>query len=500
VFAVAPVGIRFFGADLMSGDGMDFQPASELRNHAVQIWHAGVAAVDSKALVQSCISVDADALQIGLRRFSRNAIRHIEVLGAGKAGAGMAQGLHQTLTELVPEISLSGWLNVPADCVRDCGRIHLHAARPAGLNEPTNDAVRGTGEILQRAARLGSGDLCLVLLSGGGSALLCLPVPEISLEDKLAVTRALARAGAPIHDLNAVRTQLSRVKGGRLANACRAEELVTLIISDVVGDPLSVIASGPTFQSSTTAADALRILEKYELSGQQIPASVWRYLSGGRHRDAEVTRQPECIVTNHIIGNNQTALNASRIMAESLGYEVVSLGSANQGEAAAEGRDLFTRLHALKRHQESLSDHPGRGAAQSLGIPERGSSWRGRRYCLLSGGEPTVRLTRGVAARKGGRNQELVLAAVAAHNAPEEWRGIVLVSGGTDGEDGPTDAAGAVADEFLVQQAKEGRINADDFLAINNSYPFFQMLNGLLITGPTHTNVMDLRVGLAVVS
>ena len=242
-----------------------------LRDDAIAIWTAGLAAVDSARSVEQQIRVQPDQLWIAGVGIQIPSAARIEIVGAGKAGAGMASGIEAALSSANFADRISGWVNVPADCVRPLKHIHLHAARPAGLNEPTQEAVEGTQEILRRVRSLSDSDVCIVLLSGGASALLCSPTPGISLGDKLSVTRALAGSGAAIHELNLVRTQLSQVKGGRLAADCRAGTLVALIISDVIGDPLEVIGSGPTTPSVSRAADALQVLRGREM---QRPAAV----------------------------------------------------------------------------------------------------------------------------------------------------------------------------------------------------------------------------------
>src|SRR5262245_2053375 len=238
--------------------------ASQLRDDALAIWHAGLVAVRSDRLVRDNLRVQGDRLVIGPEELPLAKIRRIAVVGAGKAGAGMAAGVEQALgPRLLEEKQVTGWVNVPADCVRPLAKIQLHAARPAGVNEPTAEGVFGAEKILEIVGSLGPDDLCLCLVSGGGSALLPAPVPGISLADKQALTRHLSAAGANITELNTVRKQLSRIKGGGLARACRAGRLVSLIISDVLGDPLDVIASGPTVPDTGTADDALAILERY---------------------------------------------------------------------------------------------------------------------------------------------------------------------------------------------------------------------------------------------
>ncbi len=443
-----------------------------LRDDAIAIWKAGVESVDSSAAVQQAVQFTGQRLRIAGVELALAQGARIEVLGAGKAGAGMAAGIESALLTVLPDVKLSGWVNVPADCVRPLQRIYLHAARPAGINEPTQDAVEGTKEILRRSRALEPQDLCVVLLSGGASALLCSPPPQIALAHKLAVIRALADSGAPIHELNLVRTQLSQVKGGRLAAACTAGTLVTLIISDVIGDPLEVIGSGPTVDSPRRSEEALQILSERGLMNS-VPASVMGYL-----REPLTTphrQSPTCTVTNSIVASNRIALAASAATAEQLGYSAVSLGSENAGDAATHGRVLFAQMLTAKRTSAN------------------------ERLCILSGGEPTVNLSSATAANssgKGGRNQELVLAAVAAHPDAAAWSGLALLSGGTDGEDGPTDAAGAFADEAIVRNVQRHYLQPADFLARHDSWTFFSAVDGLLKTGPTHTNVMDLRVGL----
>jgi glycerate-2-kinase len=394
------------------------------------------------------------------------------VVGAGKAGAGMAAAIEDVLAGSRLAARVVGWVNVPADCVRPLGSIHLHAARPAGVNEPTEAGVEGARQILNIVSELGRHDLCLVLLSGGGSALLPAPKPPITLDDKQAVTRFLMHSGATIDELNAVRKRLSLVKGGGLARTSRAGHLVALIISDVVGDALGTIASGPTYADVTTDAAALAVLEKFRAGPPAVPQRVLDYL----HRAARTPQPlppPLGNVANHIIGRNATAVAAAAIKAEQLGYRVTSLGSDNRGEASAEGRDLARRCVALR---------------------DRGEEDR-RPVCVLSGGEPIVQLSETDRPRKGGRNQQLVLASLDALK-DDGMRRLAILSGGTDGEDGPTDAAGAWADAPLLARAARQGLDPRPFLDINDSYNFFRQCGGLLMTGPTHTNVMDLRVAL----
>lgn len=441
-----------------------------LSDDAIKIWQAGVNAVRSDELVERHVHCTRDRIEICDSSISVEDIRRIEIVGGGKAGAGMSRGLLRALAPLRGAVEISGWVNVPADCVESIECLTLFAARPAGINEPTDDGVHGTREILNRVRNLRPADLCFVLLSGGGSALLPAPVPDLSLADKLAVTRLLARSGASINELNIVRAQLSQIKGGGLLRHCRAEQMHSLIISDVIGDPLDIIASGPTTASPYSADDALKVLQRYDPDGTQVPLRIRSFL----HSKQNATNDAQlCHAENHVIGSNSVAVAAAIGEARRRGYDVVNLGSENSGDAAEHGRKLFQRLQTLK-------SKPGRSTP----------------VCVLAGGETTVRLVATDRPRKGGRNQEVVLAAVAAHPYVSEWRDLVLLSGGTDGEDGPTDAAGAMADEDCLQRAANLGLVADEYLAINDSWTFFDASGGLIRTGPTHTNVMDLAVGL----
>ena len=451
----------------------------DLRQEAIEIWSAGVAAVQSERLVAGQVLREGDRLTVCGHSFDLRTLGQIVVVGAGKAGAGMAAGLEQALGPDLVASQLSGWVNVPADCVRPLQKIHLHAARPAGRNEPTDAGVTGTQEILRRVSTAGPNDLCLCLLSGGGSALLPAPKSPLTLADKQAVTRFLMSAGVTISELNLVRTALSEVKGGGLARACRAGTLITLIISDVIGDPLSVIASGPTLEMQPDPAAALALLQKLGARPPAVPQAVFSLLqssiaAGSPTADSSGDRgQPT--VFNQIIGNNDVARQAAAEAARQRGYQVQSLGSANQGDATATGRELA-------RLGEQI-----RAARQESADSERAP------VCVLSGGEPTVKLAVTEEPRSGGRNQQLVLAAL-----DELWdrgvEGLALLSGGTDGEDGPTDAAGAVLDQTVWQTAHKLQMPPAHDLAINNAYGYWDRCGGLLRTGPTHTNVMDLRV------
>ena len=496
-----------------------------LCEQARAIWEAGVVAVASDRLVCNVVSCDGHTLSVCGESFAVDSLERIIVLGTGKAGAGMASAIEAVLGEELIDSKVTGWVNVPADCVRPLRRIVLHGARPAGVNEPTESGVFGTQRILELAQSARPNDVVLVLISGGGSALAPAPIPGITLADKQAVTRFLMRCGASIQELNTVRKQLSLFKGGGLARAAaQARAVITLIISDVIGDPLDVIASGPTVEDTSTAADALAVLERFGAQSPQVPEAIFMSLesvlrpseSGQRVRIEPLPNEPveKCspqrqrgnwmvesswIPTladaagyishtfstgpnglgavldsrNHIIGNNATALEAAASKARELGFTVQSLGSNNAGEAQAVGRELAELCRRIRDGQADVTSP----------------------VCVLSGGEPVVKLVPTDQSRKGGRNQEVALAAL-QHLWSDGLDRIAILSGGTDGEDGPTNAAGAVVDESLRQAALSQGLDLAAFLAINNSYSFFEQTGGLLLTGPTHTNVMDLRVAV----
>jgi len=453
--------------------------AQQLHDDALAIWRAGVLAVGSNKLIQDNVHLAEDQLVVVDDRLDLQHLRRIVVVGAGKAGAGMSQGLEEVLgPRLLAQCNVTGWVNVPADCVRPLKHIVLHPARPAGVNEPTEAGVEGTRRILELVESLGPDDLCICLLSGGGSALLPLPVDGISLQDKQAITTFLSGAGANIQELNTVRKQLSQIKGGGLAKACRAK-MITLVISDVIGDPLDVIASGPTVANSTSANDALAVLEKHVDDRSQVASVIWetleqRAVEQNSSQSGAEPAQTFNHVKNYVIGNNAVAVDAAGMEAERRGYSHAMVAAHElEGQAEAVGEHLADMAIRMR-------DEPG---------PD----------CLITGGEPVVQLVPSQRRGKGGRNQQLVLAALArlmARQPPTKnpLADITLLAGGTDGEDGPTDAAGAIIDAEIINALRDLELAPHKFLADNDAYHFFQQLDALIQTGPTHTNVCDLRV------
>jgi glycerate-2-kinase len=442
-----------------------------LRRDAEAIFMAGVRAVEGSALVRKAVRAGRSELRLAGERILLSRVERIVVVGGGKAGVSMARGLLAALgPELMEAKRLEGWVNVPGPVKGSGGRIHVHPARHTHENQPTAAGVAGVRRMLEMVSGLGSGDLVICLLSGGGSALLPLPAGLVTLADKQRVTALLMNAGATIREMNAVRKHLSGIKGGGLVRATSAR-VVSLIVSDVVGDPLDVIASGPTAPDPTTYADALAVLERHSLLARA-PVRVVEHLRRGVAGEYDETWKGKGRkVLNVVIGNNRTTLAAAAVEARRRGYRVQNLGGFLEGES----RELGILLAGLAR-----------------GMRDEGKPVRPP-VCILSGGETTVTL--GWPHGKGGRNQELVLAAL-AHLWEDGMRRIGVLSGGTDGEDGPTDAAGAVADAALLGRAKKKGQEPRGFLARHDAYTWFESVGGLLRTGPTGTNVMDLRVVL----
>ncbi len=447
------------------------------RSDAVSIWNSGVDAVRATPLVRQAVAIDGDQMTVADQRWSRADFDRIWLIGAGKAATAMAEGFLDAVGSWLP---VRGWINVPEGTEKPLPGVEVHPARPAGINEPTEAGVRGTKAMLKIVSEAGPRDLCVALISGGGSALMPAPAEGITLQDKLDVTRWLSAAGADITELNVVRKHLSAVKGGRLRKRCRGGALLTLILSDVLGDPLDLIASGPTVPDRSTPEDALSVLRRLDPE-RKLPEPVYRRLantSALSHGEPALSHgEPNVPVTNLVIGNNALAVDEAGSRGESLGYNH-AMNSARASEGAAE---------QVGRHLASMAVRMLRSGGTSH-----------RTDCLVTGGEPTVTLAPKESRGLGGRNQQLALAAyealVASGLSDQEWARLAIVSGGTDGEDGPTDAAGAIVDQHVHRRAVDLRLDVADFLRRNDAYRFFEPTGGLLVTGPTGTNVCDLRV------
>jgi hydroxypyruvate reductase len=435
-----------------------------LREAANEIFRASVQAADPVDAVRRHLAREGERLLAGGEAYRLDAIEHIYLVGGGKASGRMARAVEEILGDRIT----GGVIMVPYGQLQPTVRV---SALEAGHPIPDEAGTRGAAAIHSIVSSATDRDLVIALISGGGSALMPLPIKGIELAAKQDATRQLLACGATIKEINVVRKHLSRIKGGRLAAAAAPGRVLALILSDVVGDRLEAIASGPTVPDSSSFADACEILERYALERTVDPAIV-RHLHAGRRGEAEETPKPKDAlfdrVKNVLIGNNFLALQAAAERARGLGLSPLILSSSVEGEA----REV-ARVHAALAREVRATGNP---------LPPPA--------CLITGGETTVTL-RGEGV--GGRNQEFVLAAALEIDGLQD---VVILSAGTDGFDGPTDAAGAVADGTTARRARSLGLEPNRSLRDNDSYRFFQRLNDLVITGPTHTNVMDIRVVL----
>ena len=435
-----------------------------LRRDAKKIFLHAVHAADLQKILSSKVSLKNRVLRMGERKYPLSQYERIFVAGTGKASAAMGVNLERILGTRITK----GLVNVKYGHSQKLRRIQV---QEAGHPLPDEKGLEGAGEMVRMLTSLTEKDLVIFLISGGGSALLPLPAEGITLEEKQATTNQLLSCGATIQEINTLRKHLSRIKGGGLAKIVYPATLVSLILSDVIGDPLDAIASGPTVPDPTTYEDCARVLNKYRL-WEKIPPSVARHIRDGLEGKKEETLKEGDPafqkVYNLVVGNNLLAIQAARKAAREMGYRPLILSSLVEGET----REV-AKVHTAIAKEVLLSGNRISPLA-----------------CILSGGETTVTLK---GKGKGGRNQEFVLAAALEISG---WEEILVMSGGTDGTDGPTDAAGAFADGKTLSRAKTMRLDPSSFLEENDSYSFFQTLGDLLITGPTGTNVMDLRIML----
>jgi hydroxypyruvate reductase len=436
----------------------------KMRAAAESIFRAGLAAVAPEKAVARYCRIEAERLWVGDRCYDISEFKNIYVIGCGKAAAAMAKALERLL---------GGRITAGIVIVKYGHLAHLSRIRvlEAGHPVPDRRGEEGARRILALAKSAGHDDLVLCLISGGGSALLPLPAAGLSLADKQATARALIASGATIHEINAIRKHTSAIKGGLLARAVHPATLVTLILSDVVGDDLDVIASGPCVPDASSFEDCLAILDDYRIA-DQLPEVVVEHLSAGAAGNIPETPKEGDPVFRHgfqlVVGSNIDAVTAAGAEAARIGYPPLILSSMLEGDTRQ-----AALLHGGIIKEVLKSGHP---------VPPPA--------CLLSGGETTV-VIRGKGL--GGRNQEFALAL-----APQiaGLTGVVALSAGTDGTDGPTDAAGAIVDGTTIAQAETLGLDYRRYLEANDSYRFFKKTGELLFTGPTNTNVMDMRVVL----
>jgi hydroxypyruvate reductase len=441
---------------LMDEKDPAFGPDERLRRDARSLAEAALVSVDPATLVEEAIYArPLDAGEQG----------SIIVLAVGKAARGMAEGAHRALGRRIAH----GVVLAPSG---SSGPVPKGFEMHRGSHPlPDADGMAGARAIAETARRAGPHDRLLVLLSGGGSALLTLPDGDVSLEDLREVTRLLLLSGAPIAELNAVRKHLDQLKGGGLARIAMPARVRALLLSDVVGDPPDVIASGPVSPDPTTFADAIEVLERRGL-WDQVPASVREHLVFGREGQIPETPKPGdppfVGVQATVIGNAARAVAGAAFRARALGYDV----HVHSVELAGEAREVGRELARLGRQ---IRDGSGPVAPPAV---------------LLAGGETTVVVT---GDGKGGRNQEVALAAALELDGIDR---VLVLSLATDGVDGPTDAAGAVAVGATLRRARHLGLDARASLERNDTYRFFQQLDDLVTTGPTGTNVMDLMIVL----
>lgn len=481
-----------------------------LRALALEAFRAGLAAADPTEAVRRCLSQDTRVAgflrQPRVRRF-----RRVLLVGAGKAVGAMAVPICELLGDRIDDgcIVAPGHVALPRRIRTVCGSHPL----------PDERAMHGATEILSLAESAHERDLVIVVLSGGGSALLPLPVPGVSLEDLRLTTDLLLRAGADIFELNTVRKHLSRIQGGRLARAAAPATIVTLVLSDVVGNRLEVVASGPTVPDSTTFADAWAVLERYGSVEQPrgIPASVLAHLRRGL--TGEITESPKpgdfVFARSHscVVADNRTALTAMREYLETRGFLVKELDDPVIGEARTGGMRVGQALVRLScREPEALANASSVGSVPAIGvdpaarcasaadanrgagpIPAVGSAAAAAGIGLLFGGETTVTV-RG--AGRGGRSQELAVAAAVELAGVTVSTAVVLLAAGTDGIDGNSAAAGGLVDETALARAESMGLDPHEALKQNDCASFLSRLGDLVVTGPTGTNVGDIGVGL----
>jgi len=432
------------------------------RKDALAIFQEGLKAADPFAAVERTLQVKEDRITVAERSYDAGRYRRILVIGGGKAASPMARALeHRFGSRIAKGLVVTKYgHDMPLETVQ---------LREAAHPVPDEAGEKGARDILSLLEDATEEDLVFCLLSGGGSALLPLPAPGITLPEKQATTRELLASGATIHEINAIRKHLSAIKGGGLAKAVWPGTLVSLILSDVIGDDLDTIASGPTVPDRSTFRECLEILDKYNLK-ERVPESVLaRFRRGTRGDEAETPKAGDPVFEKTqavIVGSAGMSLTAAREEARRRGYNTLVLSSMIEGET----RDV-ARVHAAVGKEILKTGQPV-----------------SRPGCVISGGETTVTL-RGKGL--GGRNTEFVLAAAMEIGGLPQ---VVVFSAGTDGTDGPTDAAGAVADGKTLARAEEQGLSAARYLADNDSYHFFEALGDLVKTGPTMTNVMDLRI------
>ena len=433
------------------------------RSDICDIFEVALRAVDPEKGIYKSLSLDGERLSFEGGSIDLREVNKTIVIGGGKAGGLMAKGVEKLLGDRIN----SGIVNVlegtesatSLECVSLNGSTH-----PV----PSESGVKGVREMLRLTQDLNETDLVISLISGGGSALMSMPAENISLADLQKITQRLLRAGVTINELNAVRKHLSSFKGGQLARHCYPAMVISLILSDVIGDPLDIIASGPTAPDTSTFTDAQKVLKKYKLieeSPESIQLRIKQGVNGMLRETPKIDDPIFDKVHNILIANNNIAATASKKKADELGYNSMILSTYFQGEARQVGEILTDIAREVVNHERPLE----------------------KPAVIIIGGETTVTVTGdGV----GGRNQELALAASMRLNGMN----CIIATLGTDGIDGPTDVAGAIVDGNTMKRSNELGLDPRTYLEKNDSYSFFRELGDAIITGPTGTNVNDLSL------
>ena len=428
------------------------------------ILEAVLNAVDPYSCTQKYIQVNAEDLKIGSKVFSLNEINHIYVVGTGKAVLPMTKAVCDVLGDRIHGgVIIGKHADEEIMAVLPRSISVLFGEHPV----PTEKSLRSAQKMAEFTQELTEKDLVICLISGGGSALMTLPVENVSLADMQNVTKQLLFSGATINEVNAVRKHLDRIKGGGLARMVWPAKLATLVLSDVIGDSLDAIASGPTVADQSTFSDVLQIIEKYHLESS-LPTNVMQVIKDGKAgKNQETVKPGEKSLDNahiFIVGSLAYAIEAAKAQAEACGFDVKIMSSDVTGEACEVGR---------KYGRELLKLAEGRQSGSKPGV-------------LIAGGETTVTVK---GAGKGGRNQETALSAAVAIQGCQNC---LFISLATDGEDGPTDAAGGAVTGTTISHGVERGLDAEDYLARNDAYHYLQSVNGLIKIGPTGTNVNDL--------
>jgi len=436
-----------------------------MKNDALEIFGAALSAADPRVALKRIVTVEGNTMKIAGRRYDLSRGARIYAVGAGKASGAMAQAVEDLMIDHIS----GGAITVKYG---DLTKLRKIKVTEAGHPVPDHRGVHGCKKIVDILNGVNKQDLVIGLISGGGSALMPLPVDGVSLADKRKVTDLLLGCGATIEECNTLRKHLSRIKGGQMARLAFPATLINLMLSDVIGDTLDVIASGPCVPDMSTFGDCKDIIEKYQLS-EKLPHPVAAHIHRGLLGQVPETPKPGDAlfdsVQHAVIANSSVAIKGAEKKAKGLGHRTLILSTSIRGET----REV-AHVHGAIAREIHASGHPVKPPA-----------------CILSGGETTVTI-RG--SGLGGRNQEFALAAALAIHQLDQT---VILSGGTDGTDGPTDAAGALADSTTVSRAREMGLDPRQYLNHNDSYHFFHKLGDLLSTGPTHTNVMDVRIILA---